>query len=648
MDKLLKGDWPVLEQFIAANNTPTIIICRSLKQKLLLQQNIARQQNILIIAWESIQHDIQLIAWLNLSIPVALNDLELYDTFLELGIAAEHVTACRSMLEEANHHNDKLTLHLHKQEEFLNILNQFPHMYQCRKLILQALLKWQDGNIIVCYHHELPEILLYNNKANIYLYQHLAFIIHNPPLLKLHQQLFTMMIDVLLYLQIHKEVKYIACDNMALYKYLCILAPQYGVTITQPIYFRDTTAAASLICYQRFYENPTTEHLYQVLRYMLAPSELAALDINTLRGSKSASYNMPDLTLLPHEWWAKYSPTTPPIEMMHFLNKHQERINSNNITTLLGQQVMGIQTGSHQLLKCQDLPYLQGQVVVINDNEELLHRSYDMLSYYQGHMVFSLYDHRCRHLYHSLFQEVHDTTPQLQVNYRPISPPSIQSHMPLKRLSASAIEMWMHNPWVFYLRYIGKIKPLPPYTKPIAQEFGIAMHHALEKITKQQLPWEKLTECFPEQPWHTISKRIATWLTAQPLLREACSSEVLLNKTFGAFIIEARVDLVIHTATAKIYLDFKTGHPPSATEINCGYKPQLAIYQLLGEGIVGFIHLKGREPVGQVLYPKINMLAAQQGIDNIVTHLQSHLVSFTSTENNHIEYSHAIRLEEWS
>jgi ATP-dependent helicase/nuclease subunit B len=198
-----------------------------------------------------------------------------------------------------------------------------------------------------------------------------------------------------------------------------------------------------------------------------------------------------------------------------------------------------------------------------------------------------------------------------------------------RRLSATAIETWMRDPYAIYARWILRLRALEPIdADPGAADYGSYVHDALDAFLKAHrrgaLPESALDELielgrakFGEalaRPglwafWWPRFERIAAWFIAHESARRAEMREVHsevsgaleLSAPGGPFTVTAKADRIDVMADGSLsIIDYKTGSPPSAKEVAAGYAPQLPIEALIARhgGFEGVPAAK----VGRLLY----------------------------------------------
>ncbi len=172
------------------------------------------------------------------------------------------------------------------------------------------------------------------------------------------------------------------------------------------------------------------------------------------------------------------------------------------------------------------------------------------------------------------------------------------------RLSVTRIETWMANPYAIFARDILKLYPLEALAgEPDAALRGSMVHDALMVFAQRhpkQLPPDIAAELvgiahelfseFGDQArveafWRGQMENFAAWFAAsEPARREgvnAVHAEVKGTLTLDSpvpFTLSARADRIDITEGGNLAIyDYKTGAPPSLTQVDKSYAPQLAL-----------------------------------------------------------------------
>ncbi|MEK9280728.1 MULTISPECIES: double-strand break repair protein AddB [unclassified Bradyrhizobium] len=204
---------------------------------------------------------------------------------------------------------------------------------------------------------------------------------------------------------------------------------------------------------------------------------------------------------------------------------------------------------------------------------------------------------------------------------------------PLK-LSVTAIEDWLRDPYTIYARHILRLDALDPVDMPLsAADRGSAIHDALGEFTETyaaHLPddparvlhaiGEKHFAPLMERPearalWWPRFQRIARWFgeweTARRNVIEAITAEThgeisILLDNERSFRLSARADRIERRQGGSYaILDYKTGQPPTAKQVRMGLSPQLTLEAaILREG--GFPDIDAGASVSQLVYVRLS------------------------------------------
>ncbi|MBR1948283.1 MAG: PD-(D/E)XK nuclease family protein [Alphaproteobacteria bacterium] len=262
-----------------------------------------------------------------------------------------------------------------------------------------------------------------------------------------------------------------------------------------------------------------------------------------------------------------------------------------------------------------------------------------------------------------------------------------------RKMSASAFEKLIRDPYGVYAEYILKLKPLEDLNKEEdMRDFGNVVHNVLEEFNKQypsKLPdnaeeilikmgndafeksnFKKEKKAF----WLPKMKKMMQWIAKEEASYRKDVVKVH-NEVWGKFYIEdlpngrfeiyARADRVDSLVGGKInIIDYKTGRARTKTEINKGFAPQLPIEALIAqEG--GFDNIK-KDDVNALMYWKLgsDVIKVDENIDDILLKTKEHITTvlnlfdFASTGYlsrpnpkavpEYSDYEHLARVKEWS
>jgi ATP-dependent helicase/nuclease subunit B len=204
---------------------------------------------------------------------------------------------------------------------------------------------------------------------------------------------------------------------------------------------------------------------------------------------------------------------------------------------------------------------------------------------------------------------------------------------PLK-LSVTAIEDWLRDPYTIYAKYILRLTPLDPVDMPLsAADRGSAIHDAIGEFTQtfaSALPdqpalalrqvGEKYFTPLMERPearalWWPRFQRIAAWFAEWEIARRGnierivaeISGEIGIPLDDGrTFLLSARADRIEQRHDGRFaILDYKTGQPPTGKQVRMGLSPQLTLEAaILREG--GFKDIPADSTVGELVYVRLS------------------------------------------
>lgn len=203
-------------------------------------------------------------------------------------------------------------------------------------------------------------------------------------------------------------------------------------------------------------------------------------------------------------------------------------------------------------------------------------------------------------------------------------------------ISATGFNLLMQDPYGFYARYILKLRTLErTANQNFAKEFGLAAHKAIEIYLKNELDAaskyvQALKLSSPSVLWKSRLLRILNWVHDQinDLHPKEIQSEKDFHTVLGSITIKARIDVLLSVTAGNLVVNFKTGMPPSKTEVTSGYAPQLAIEMFLGHKAyehqpiqAEFWQLKGTQPAGiSSSSLAIPMNTLQTELEKIISH----------------------------
>ncbi len=203
---------------------------------------------------------------------------------------------------------------------------------------------------------------------------------------------------------------------------------------------------------------------------------------------------------------------------------------------------------------------------------------------------------------------------------RPVRPP--QPRPPVqkrpRRLSVTAIETWLRDPYAIHARYILRLTALRPLDEATdASDYGSLVHDGLHRfLRKHGAGWpadaapelrlamaQALGDAGLRQAlrawWSPRLDRIADWVAGTDAERRLASAPLVIKteaagamelfRPGGRFTLHGRADRIERYPDGTLsILDYKTGSPPSQKEVADGLAPQLLLEAAMAaEGAFG-------------------------------------------------------------
>ncbi len=268
-----------------------------------------------------------------------------------------------------------------------------------------------------------------------------------------------------------------------------------------------------------------------------------------------------------------------------------------------------------------------------------------------------------------------------------------------RRLSVTRIEKWIRDPYSIFADAILELRPLKEIAEdPGAADKGTFIHKALEKFVAKypkELPSnavEELLEIGRETFGDVLSypsvwafwwprfKRIATWFVDFERERRTRFTTVLLEEKgtlaipapMGLFTLSGTADRIDRNALGELsIIDYKTGAPPSAKQVEVGVSPQLALeatmveqgaFDSIKQGSVTellYVRLSGSDPAGEARAASKKMSAeelaadAYYGLQRLIAQFDQEATPYLTKPRPEFEdpfndYQHLARVKEWS
>ncbi len=276
-----------------------------------------------------------------------------------------------------------------------------------------------------------------------------------------------------------------------------------------------------------------------------------------------------------------------------------------------------------------------------------------------------------------------------------ISPPAPKPPVSARprKLSASAFEKLLRDPYGVFAEYILKLKPLDELEQePDGSDFGNIVHQVLEDFGNRypcaypdnaldillelgnkafqqaKLPLEK--QAF----WQPKFAKMATWIVnleskyrteIKQIHNEVWGKIFFDDAPAGRFEIYAKADRVDETFDGKINIvDYKTGRARTATEVKKGYAPQLPIEGLIAAA-GGFDDIN-KADIKSLMYWKLGSetITIDEALEDLLNQTRDHIsevinlfdfetTGYLSRPNpknapDYSDYEHLARVKEWS
>ncbi|MFN3658249.1 MAG: double-strand break repair protein AddB [Pseudolabrys sp.] len=291
-----------------------------------------------------------------------------------------------------------------------------------------------------------------------------------------------------------------------------------------------------------------------------------------------------------------------------------------------------------------------------------------------------------------------DHPAQVKAAERPAPTPPLEAR-PAK-LSVTAIEDWLRDPYTIYAKYILRLAPLDAVdTPPGARDRGTVIHGAIGEYTElfaKAPPADPLAELirlgekhfavladYPEAKafWWPRYMRIAKWFADWDLTRRkgvtALHAEIRGELTFSDgkrdFTLTGIADRIEKRSDGSYaILDYKTGSARTDKQVLTGLAPQLTLeaailrqggFKGIGPGSVSevtYVTLKGGDPAGKQQTVKFKDSTPDAHADNALARLKGVATLFADASKPYLslvhpmwkthygDYDHLARVKEWS
>ena len=262
-----------------------------------------------------------------------------------------------------------------------------------------------------------------------------------------------------------------------------------------------------------------------------------------------------------------------------------------------------------------------------------------------------------------------------------------------RKMSASAFEKLLRDPYGVYAEYILKLKPLECLNKEEdMRDFGNLVHNVLEEFNKNypsslpentaEILTNMVRKAFEESNlqkeklsfWIPKAEKMMSWIAK---VEEAYRHEVekVNNEVWGRFCIDdlpggkfevyARADRIDKLIGGKVnIIDYKTGSARTKNEVKKGYAPQLPIEALIARN-GGFDNIE-KDEVNSLMYWKLGdkVVCVDDDIEDVLQKTEDHIrevinlfdfetTGYLSRPNpkevpDYSDYEHLARVKEWS
>jgi len=285
---------------------------------------------------------------------------------------------------------------------------------------------------------------------------------------------------------------------------------------------------------------------------------------------------------------------------------------------------------------------------------------------------------------------------------RPYAPPEPRPALTLRprKLSVSAVETWISNPYALFASRILGLEALPALgTPPDGALRGQVLHEALGRFTETyptaQLPADIASELMAHL--HTILndytddqrvvafwlprfERFADWFAATEPGRRAgvtaiaaeARGQIIIPAPAGPFTLTARADRIDATPRGYVVIDYKSGTPPDKGKVRDGHAPQLSLEAaiLIEQGIgtlspgpvsmLRFVRAGGGESPGEVSDVVVGVDEVAKVANNARVELAKMVANFDNETTpyravrrarfnyDYDDYAHLARVDEWS
>lgn len=284
-------------------------------------------------------------------------------------------------------------------------------------------------------------------------------------------------------------------------------------------------------------------------------------------------------------------------------------------------------------------------------------------------------------------------------SFEPISPPEPRPPLEMRprSLSVTQIEKLIRDPYVIYASKILGLRPLEQINKePGALEFGNFVHDAIDYFIKAYDPEKDLKKLmmrcgkkalgdlvdYPivKRFWWPKFEHIADWFICNEAAIRDEQVQVLsetwgqysFDAPAGRFTIKGKTDRIeVETDGVATVIDYKTGQPPTAKDVQEGLSPQLTLEALIAlretdeeqykaisdiRSLVYWYFKGGEEPV-EKRYIKAGLVMdlieqAEEGVKALITRFDDPNTPYLARPDiskglRYNDYAQLARIQEW-
>lgn len=264
-----------------------------------------------------------------------------------------------------------------------------------------------------------------------------------------------------------------------------------------------------------------------------------------------------------------------------------------------------------------------------------------------------------------------------------------------RRLSVTAVEKLLRDPYSIYAKTILNLRPLDPLEMDLSlAERGQAIHQVLDRFVRlgmdpassdavatfEALGREAFGDLLADPRagafWWPRFQRIGKWFLAQMVkdqhhiqeIKTEIEGEMEILTANGTLILTAKADRIDVMASGQAHIiDYKTGTVPTKKDVTQGYAPQLSLEGVIlsSGGFPDFLPqtveklcywgMTGGTPAGEIISfenPEDLLGAAEQGVRQLFDAFLGQEIPFYACPDPDIipayhDYAHLERLKEW-